>query len=444
MLNRFRVDKEMNNSGVVVVVGSGGREHALARRLRNEPAVTEVHAWPGNAGMAKDGIICHGAGSVMDFAGIGALALATKAEMVVVGPEGPLVEGIANYFAEDNGLRDVMLVGPSKEGARLEGSKSFAKAFMQRHGIPTARYESFDASQAEEALRFLRTMRAPYVIKADGLAAGKGVAICQTLGEAEEMLRSYFDGKFAEASSRVVIEEFLSGIEVSVFIVTDGEGNYVLLPEAKDYKRLGEGDKGPNTGGMGSVSPVPFADDSFMESVVTRIVKPTLDGLREENIDYKGFIFFGLIRLEDGSPYVIEYNARMGDPETQAVLPRLDESLFEIFRAMRCGALGQRKAKCTHDACVSVTLAAAGYPEAPRKGMRIDVDDANVPANGHVIYSGVTSKEGGVLYVNGGRVISACGAGATIEAAAACAYRTAEAVNFDGKYMRRDVTQDVI
>lgn len=434
----------MKESGIVVVVGSGGREHAFARRFKGEAGVREVYAWPGNAGMAREGIICRGAGNVMDFAGIGALALEVGAEMVVVGPEGPLVGGIADYFNSEPKLRNIKVVGPTKKGALLEGSKTFAKNFMQRHGIPTARYQSFHASRAAAAQSFLATLRAPYVIKADGLAAGKGVAICESLREAQATLSSYFEGKFAEASQRVVIEEFLSGRELSVFVVTDGKGGYVLLPEAKDYKRIGEGDTGLNTGGMGAVSPVPFADGRFMDNVIKRIIEPTLSGLQSEAIDYQGFIFFGLIRLEDGSPYVIEYNARMGDPETQAVLPRLDESLLEMLRAATRGTLGRRGAKCIPSPCVTVTLAAAGYPEKPQKGMEVTVRESEVPQGGHIIYSGVSSVAGSGLRVSGGRVVSACGAGSNLAEAAAVAYRTAGAVRFEGKYMRNDIARDVI
>lgn len=435
----------MEGSEIVVVVGGGGREHSLARRLKGEAGVREVHAWPGNAGMAHDGIICHAAGDVMDFAGIGALALQVGAEMVVVGPEGPLVGGLVDYFKAAPELQGVTVVGPSKSGAQLEGSKTFAKAFMKRHGIPTARYQSFDASQAELAEAYISTLRAPYVIKADGLAAGKGVAICETLGDALATMHSYFEGRFAEASKRIVIEEYLAGTELSVFVVTDGRGGYVLLPEAKDYKRIGEGDTGPNTGGMGAVSPVPFADSRFMENVIQRIIEPTLKGLQSDCIDYQGFIFFGLIRLHDGgAPYVIEYNARMGDPETQVVMPRLDESLLEIFRAMSKGTLGQRKARCKPGACVTVTLAADGYPEKPRKGMGLTVSSKEVPSGGHIIYSGVSSGAEGVLQVSGGRVVSACGDGSDLAEAAARAYQTAGAVQFEGKYMRTDIARDVL
>ena len=434
----------MRTGEIVIIVGGGGREHALGRRLKNELGVKEVHAWPGNAGMAEDGILCHTAASALDFEGIGRLATAIGAKMVIVGPEAPLVEGIADYFKGQESLRDVFVVGPTRVGAQLEGSKSFAKAFMLRHGIPTARYKSFEASQAGEAARFLADMHAPYVIKADGLAAGKGVAICATLEEAEATLRSFFGGKFAAASQRVVIEEFLEGKELSVFIVTDGRGGYVMLPEAKDYKRIGNGDTGANTGGMGSVSPVPFADDAFMRRVTLEVVEPTLAGLRADGIEYEGFLFFGLIRLRDGSPYVIEYNARLGDPETQVVLPRLDESLLDILIAMKDKKLGQRSARCTGKACVSVTLAAAGYPEAPKKGMPITLDRALLPAESHVIYSGVASNGSGVLVANGGRVLSACGEGETILKAKENAYRAAEAVHFAEKYMRNDITLDVI
>lgn len=434
----------MKESGVIVVVGNGGREHSFARRFKGEAGVREVYAWPGNAGMELEGIICHGAGDVMDFAGIGAFALEVGAEMVVVGPEGPLVGGISDYFNSEPKLRDIKVVGPTKKGAQLEGSKTFAKDFMLRHGIPTARYKSFAASQAAAAQSFLASLHAPYVIKADGLAAGKGVAICETLHEAQSTLRSYFEGKFAEASQRVVIEEFLSGKELSVFIITDGKGGYVLLPEAKDYKRIGEGDTGLNTGGMGAVSPVPFADGRFMDKVIKRIITPTLNGLQSEAIDYRGFIFFGLIRLEDGSPYVIEYNVRMGDPETQVVLPRLDESLLDILRASTRGTLGHRSAKCISSACVTVTLSAAGYPEKPQKGMEVMVHEREVPLGGHIIYSGVSSNASSGVRVNGGRVVSACGAGSNLAEAAATAYKTAEAVRFEGKYIRSDIAQDVI
>lgn len=434
----------MMRSGVVIVVGSGGREHAIAQRLLGEAEVRAVHAWPGNLGMALDGVICHSSGDIMDFAGIGMLAKSVGAEMVIIGPEGPLVGGVADYFRNDFSLRSVALIGPSRQGAQLEGSKSFAKEFMQRHGIPTARYRSFDASQSVVAKAFLRELEAPYVIKADGLAAGKGVAISATLEEAESTLDSYFGGRFAEASSRVVIEEFLEGIELSVFVVTDGRGGYVLLPEAKDYKRIGENDTGLNTGGMGSVSPVKFADEAFMDRVVREVVRPTLVGLQKDYIDYKGFIFFGLMRLKSGAPYVIEYNARLGDPETQAVLPRLDESLMEILRLTAHGELECRTAKCVEASCVTVTLAAEGYPEGYRKGMRLSVDASAVPLGGSVVYAGVTAGPDGGLVTSGGRVASARGMGATLEEAAKCAYDTARAVHFAHQYMRNDITKDLL
>ncbi|MFO8023383.1 MAG: phosphoribosylamine--glycine ligase, partial [Perlabentimonas sp.] len=342
----------------VLLIGSGGREHAFAWKISQSPLLNNLYIAPGNPGTAQ-----HGENisiNPLDFEKVKDVVLEKGINMVVVGPEDPLVKGIHDFFLSDDELKQIPVVGPTKAGARLEGSKDFSKTFMSRHGIPTAQYKSFVASQKTEAVEFLSTLKPPYVLKADGLAAGKGVVICNELEEAKQSLQEFFDGKFGEAGSTVVIEEYLHGIELSVFVLTDGK-SYVILPEAKDYKRIGEGDTGPNTGGMGAVSPVPFASKEFLQRVEKRVVKPTIDGLNAEGIDYKGFVFVGLMNV-DGNPYVIEYNARMGDPETQVVLPRLKTDLLELLVKVSENDLSNTSVEFYPETATAVILVSGGYP----------------------------------------------------------------------------------
>lgn len=423
----------------VLVIGSGGREHAICRRLLEECEKGAIHAWPGNAGMRTEGIVCQ-SGNVSDFKAIGEYAIKQKITLMVVGPEQPLVEGIVDYFEADSELREIPIVGPTKDGAQLEGSKSFAKGFMARHGIPTAPAKTFVKDEIELAKTYLRGQKPPYVLKADGLAAGKGVAICQTLEEAEETLKSYFSGRFQEAGQKVVIEKFLTGIEVSVFALTDGE-HYAILPAAKDYKRAEEGDKGPNTGGMGAISPVPFADAEFMERVEREIIKPTIDGLVSEGLKYRGFIFFGLMREEDGTPQVIEYNARMGDPETQAVLFRMKEPLLPLLKAAATGTMrGNFRAKEQPFSTAAITIASAGYPETSTKGIPIELPTPKPDTS--YLFGGV-GEENGKLVTAGGRVLYACGKGENLQKAVAKAYSAAERVKIEGSFYRRDIGNDL-
>ena len=421
----------------VLILGSGGREHAFAWKIAKSSSCNKLFIAPGNAGTAEVGTNINI--EVNDFESIKEFVLTENIELVLVGPEDPLVNGIYNFFKEDELLKDISLIGPSKEGAQLEGSKQFAKEFMLRHNIPTAKYQAFTKDNLSEGYTFLESLEAPYVLKADGLAAGKGVLILNELQEAKDELRAMVaDAKFGTASSTVVIEEFLDGIELSVFVLTDGD-SYKILPSAKDYKRIGEGNTGLNTGGMGAVSPVPFADRFYIEKVEREIIKPTVEGLKKDNIEYKGFIFIGLINVK-GEPKVIEYNVRMGDPETEVVIPRIKSDLLNLLMGIGDGTFSEKDLEITEEVATTVMLVSGGYPEAYEKGKEIigieKVSDS-------IVFHAGTKQEGETVTTNGGRVIALTSFGENMNDALKKSFDSAEKIAFEGKYFRKDIGFDL-
>ena len=421
----------------VLVIGSGGREHTLAWKIAQSPKLEQLFVAPGNAGTAE--IATNVQVDYKDVEAFRAFLLTEAIELVVIGPEAPLVYGLADQILEDPGLDHVLVIGPRAAAAALEGSKEFAKDFMQRHEIPTARYKSFTQEEVLQAKAFLQEMDPPFVLKADGLAAGKGVLILEDIREAEEALDEMLVGKkFGDASAKVVIEEFLAGIELSVFVLTDGH-NYVVLPEAKDYKRIGEGDTGLNTGGMGAVSPVPFADEAFMDKVHDRIVVPTIAGLLVDDLPYCGFVFIGLMNVK-GDPYVIEYNVRMGDPETEVVIPRISSDLLEVLAATGKGELDQVDVTLDERSACTVMLVSGGYPEDYEKGKLISgIEDVQ----GSMVFHAGTKVDGDAVLTNGGRVLAITSMGDGFKEALEVSFRNAEKINFEGKYYRRDIGFDL-
>ncbi len=420
----------------ILLLGSGGREHALAWKLNQSAQLSQLYIAPGNAGTNEMGTNVNL--NISDFDSIKTFVLDKKIDMLIVGPEQPLVDGIHDYFLSNPEVKDIPVIGPVKAGAILEGSKDFAKAFMKKYGIPTAQYQSFTKNTLAGGKKFLETLKPPYVLKADGLAAGKGVLIIDNLDEAKAALENMLKGQFGEASQTVVIEEFLSGIEVSVFVLTDGK-SYKILPEAKDYKRIGEGDTGLNTGGMGAVSPVPFASQDFMKKVENKIIKPTIKGLQEENINYKGFIFFGLMSVNQ-EPYVIEYNVRMGDPEAEVVIPRIKTDLLELFKHTANETLVKANFETEKNATATVMLVSGGYPGKYEKGKKIN--HPNQVKDSILFHAGTKNHDSGLI-TNGGRVIAVTSFGNTIFDALKQSYQNAEKIQFEGKYYRTDIGFDL-
>lgn len=420
----------------VLILGSGGREHAIAWKIAQSPLLTNLFIAPGNAGTKQVGKNINIA--LSDFKTLGKFSLENKINMLVVGPENPLVEGITNYFNQDSQLSEILVVGPGKEGAMLEGSKDFAKQFMQKNNIPTAAYRSFTKDNIHDAKAFLNEIQPPYVLKADGLAAGKGVIILNDIDVAYSSLLEMFGGKFGKAGNTVVIENFLKGIELSVFVLTDGD-SYVILPEAKDYKRIGEGDTGLNTGGMGAISPVPFADTDFLKKVETKVIKPTLEGLRNEKIDYKGFIFFGLMKVGD-EPFVIEYNVRMGDPEAEVVIPRIKSDLLELFKGVCEGTLNEKELEVEESTVSTVMLVSGGYPGSYENGKKIcGLDDVE----GSLLFHAGTREESGEILTAGGRVIAVSSFGESMKEALSVSYKNAEKISFENMNFRKDIGFDL-